>query len=353
MPRKGWRLCSRAIAFAALLLCLVPSEPGQVRAQDRVIRPQLYGAVWHDGAVFTYDSEGLLQRWEPEAQVGIPVETPGLVHSICDLRGQLFVATLNTGNEKIIRLSRRTSDGWEDVAHLDVSEAGRPVGLACNEEEPLLLTANAVNFAFSGRQVSVSGLEPRMSGDAVLFQQSETLWLGFDLGEFGGGLHSIDLASGRFSGSVTPDNREQCEGLCGPVHGILEDPADASCIIVAIGLAHFIEQGFLARMCPDGAENIRSIAVTPSRSRRETAAFTALARRGDRAFALARGVVHIRDQSGEFETFSLDLATWPFEQRFDWSNEDVVIIDGDPIQREDKYTYTWLLVARPEASDAN
>ena len=83
-----------------------------------------------------------------------------------------------------------------------------------------------------------------------------SIYVGYNLGEWGGGLRRIDLPSGSIS-FVAGDSDELCGGAinpaCHPVVGLFPDRRSGDCIIVGTGLSHMgSSHGAVYRVCgPD------------------------------------------------------------------------------------------------------
>jgi hypothetical protein len=77
--------------------------------------------------------------------------------------------------------------------------------------------------------------------------------VGFNTGEWGGGLQRVDLRTGVVSNVERRDTKELCAGplnsACDPVTGVLPDPQNKDCILAAVGLVHMLEHGRILRVC--------------------------------------------------------------------------------------------------------
>lgn len=94
------------------------------------------------------------------------------------------------------------------------------------------------------------------------------LYVGYNRGEFGGGLRRIDLATGAISFVQDPIG-DLCEGPlnanCSPVVGIVPDAQQAGCVLVGTSLAHMmLRTGEVFRVC---GTNIQSVFAEPLPSR--------------------------------------------------------------------------------------
>ncbi|MBI1407881.1 MAG: hypothetical protein GC145_17340 [Caulobacter sp.] len=93
-------------------------------------------------------------------------------------------------------------------------------------------------------------------GPSALLAQRGRLLVGFNHGEWGGGLRAIDLATGAVSRVEDRGGSDPCGGLlnaaCLPVTGAIPDPGQAGCALVSGGLAHMgLQIGRVLRVCGD------------------------------------------------------------------------------------------------------
>lgn len=105
----------------------------------------------------------------------------------------------------------------------------------------LQIRSNA-NFSFGGYSFGAS----TSNGD---------IYVGFDRGEWGGGLYKINIPSGKVE-SIESDEKDSCDGLlktaCSPVTFVHRDPTDNKCVLAATGLAHlFMTMGGYFQVCGD------------------------------------------------------------------------------------------------------
>jgi hypothetical protein len=78
--------------------------------------------------------------------------------------------------------------------------------------------------------------------------------VGFNTGEWGGGLQRVDLRTGVISDVERRDTKELCAGplnsACDPVTGVIPDPQNKNCILAAVGLVHMLfSHGRILRVC--------------------------------------------------------------------------------------------------------
>ncbi len=132
---------------------------------------------------------------------------------------------------------------------------GSPVGLFATPYGPGLLTTAMVFVPTDerwDRRRLAAMLEP---GGHVSSLTGSTLFVGYNKGEWGGGLRRLDVATGTIA-IVTETGDGICGGrlnpACDPVVGIVPDVEGSDCSLVGSSLAHLgLRRGEILRVCED------------------------------------------------------------------------------------------------------
>ena len=132
----------------------------------------------------------------------------------------------------------------------------------------------------SGVQVSTA-----ISGDG------NAAYVGFNNGEWGGGLERVDLHSGMVRHVERRDSKELCAGPlnseCDPVTGVVPDTDDGKCVFAGVGLVHLgYSESRVLRVCGDSVKPVLEIPVENTgiaKSLRTTDAIYGLVPAGDGA----------------------------------------------------------------------
>jgi hypothetical protein len=88
----------------------------------------------------------------------------------------------------------------------------------------------------------------------ALLADGRTLYLGFDNGEWGGGMQRVNLSTGAVDRVDRRETGSLCAGplnsACDPVTGVIADQSHPGCVIASVGLAHmFMQTGRILRVC--------------------------------------------------------------------------------------------------------
>ncbi|HEY1708253.1 MAG TPA: hypothetical protein VGG10_08295 [Rhizomicrobium sp.] len=144
---------------------------------------------------------------------------------------------------------------WQENAFallhsIRLADAETPLALTAIAGRPTVVSNRAVYVLsesdgwITTRLQQPLGAEFHLGFTAVAASSSaKALYAGFDLGEWGGDLKRIDLATGAID-----DVKEDAEPV-GPVNAVIPTPADPDCVIVAVGLVHMRSSGRLHKVC--------------------------------------------------------------------------------------------------------
>lgn len=168
---------------------------------------------------------------------------------LVDGRHLWALVTLNA-NESVVR------DLWDSALpdRLVYSE-GSPVALFATPNGPGVLTTTKVLLPKGDqwdRRRLAAVLEP---GAHVSALTGNSLFVGYNRGEWGGGLRRLDVSTGSISIVKEPSERI-CSGRldpeCAPLVGIIPDTKDVDCVLVGASLAHLGGRyGEVLQVCGD------------------------------------------------------------------------------------------------------
>jgi hypothetical protein len=279
------------IAADANRLISVFSDAHEFAAVSRVVFAR--GRLWllhDDGSLASLELEELKPR---------RVETGGKTLDICRSGDQLL-ALIATSTE-LWRLQRWSSSGWstvtsmapkgEALATLACTSVGLEADVVTNKR---LLQWNNANARVVTLRRPFQG--PIAIGTSII--DGDSVWVGFNAGEWGGGLTRIDRKTGEVSTIEYNRSGKLCGGplnaKCDPVTGIVSSPTKESCIVASVGLVHMLSHGRLVEVCDRDIRRVyfKSLAHQPPNGKLDdgepsnTTAFFGLARSGDTMWAL-------------------------------------------------------------------
>jgi hypothetical protein len=124
--------------------------------------------------------------------------------------------------------------------------------------------------------------------NAALSKTGESLYVGINGGEWGGGLQRVDVRTGEVTNLERRDTKDLCSGPlnseCDPVTGVIPDTRHEDCVLASVGLFHlFISHGRILRVCGDAVTVVfeKQLAGGFSEKVQVSEAFYGLAQAGD------------------------------------------------------------------------
>lgn len=240
-----------ASAAAAVGGCsnATPSAETEQREVQSIIRAVVAGdRLWllHD--------DGSLASLRPDEAKPERVRTSGRVLEICKSGGHLFA--LVGDSRKHWTLQQRSPDGWASRVSLPI-EGDSLAAIDCKRDAAgITVVTNRRLLEVDGKNVRSVTLKqelrpPLVNGTALAAE--DAVWVGFNVGEWGGGLRRI----ARSDGQVETVERNTSGNLCGgplntdcdPVNGIVTAPWNSSCVVAAVGLVHMMAHGRMVEVC--------------------------------------------------------------------------------------------------------
>ena len=151
-------------------------------------------------------------------------------------------------NESVVRDLRQP-----DVAARRIYFEGSPIALFATDAGPGVLTTTRVMLPTPNgwsRRLIAGSLDPYAQVSSLT---GDALFVGYNKGEWGGGLRRVDLSTGTVSFVREPGD-DTCEGRlnpeCAPIVGIVSDHQREECVLVGASLAHMSGRyGEVLRVC--------------------------------------------------------------------------------------------------------
>jgi hypothetical protein len=162
-------------------------------------------------------------------------------------------------------------DHFQDLTEFDRSPHDAPVALMSSAGLPTVLSGQTVRYLAKDKTwhvVQLKGtLRSAVAVTAASPQEGETIYVGFDVGEWGGGLQRIDLKTGAVADVERRDTKDLCSGplnrACDPVTGVIPDPQNKACVLASVGLVHlFQSNGRILRVCGTDVALVSEILIS-------------------------------------------------------------------------------------------
>jgi len=164
---------------------------------------------------------------------------------------------------------------FEDFSEFQLAPQDRPLALLRNAGWPAVLSVETVHYLSDDKSWSVVQLKGKLrSGVEVSVASPEeggTIYVGFDVGEWGGGLQEVDLKTGTVSNIERRHTKVACDGPlnreCDPVTGVIPDPRTKDCVLASIGLVHLgMSNGRILRVCGSRVTLVSEILMPSDKS---------------------------------------------------------------------------------------
>ena len=158
-------------------------------------------------------------------------------------------------------LTKTSDDAWQvfDLRNpngpaIPVTTDSAPIALFSTSAGPGVLASKTVLLSSDGDWKTLPLSENFFERATILSPSDNALYVGYDHGEFGGGLRRIDLNDGGIALIDDSEPDKLCSGLmntsCDPVVGIVAAPEQPDCVLAGISLWHLgMKQGRVITAC--------------------------------------------------------------------------------------------------------
>ncbi len=251
--------------FALLGSCggVTESEPATAPFEARIVK-----AAFADGRAWIIRADGNLYSFA-EGDESVSAHAFGEpVLDMCDDGSKLWVVTV--GARYTLRL--RQGAQWLSIGQIDTGDDFL-LGLGCGPGGPVLVT-NRTLVSFDNAQRRQTMLSTRIlppestpidpeAGAVmeVVHLMDEWVFVGLDMGEWGGGLRRIDRRSGVVE-TIERTDGELCSGPlntgCDRVQAIAQIPWQSGCLALALDIGHG-GSGRVTRVCGREVEQFLAV----------------------------------------------------------------------------------------------
>jgi hypothetical protein len=216
------------------------------------------GRLWLRGTMSSHnDASGALVSFGMESN-SRKVHFENGVFDVVRSNHDLWV--LRRGSEKNhITISQWHNLTFDDIAEFESSDKDDPIALLVSNGTIFVLSPHRIReFARETKTWRVTDLRGKLRGGVQVSLAApdayDSIYVGFDEGEWGGGLQQINLANGLVTDIERRDSKKICDGPlnsdCDPVTGVIRDPRNKDCVLASVGLLHLsMAHGRILRVC--------------------------------------------------------------------------------------------------------
>jgi hypothetical protein len=319
----------------------------------------IHRAVFADGRLWLLTDAGLLSTIAAgrDKRVEIALPEPALDLWLQDGRPAVITCRRDRCTDWTIR--QRIGETWAVTAKIPT--AGDQFIALSSAGAGLTLLSSRRIIEVTGKTQRATALSLRSPTDAInpkgivtsMHVAPTSILVGFNAGEWGGGLQRIDRRTGETSG-------QPCDGPlnlgCDPVNGIVAEPWKPDCVTVAIGMVHFLPHGRIVEVCGDAVTPLyvkpmadsdpATIELRQTDASYSTVAFFGLVRRGDTLWAAGIDGIYRVGADGVTQSASLPTFKQVGGLSVSFDMPDLVVLLTDINQRRSMSGSVPLLVPR-------
>lgn len=314
-------------------------------------------AVFADGQLWVLHSDGTLVSLKPNEALPKRAELGGKALEICRSDGQLI--TLVETGKGAWSVQRRSQSSWKIMASAAVENEWLQA-LACSSNgEGVSVITNRRLLEVEDERVREVRLNPELKSFGTALIADDAVWVGFNDGEWGGGLRRINRSDGTVQIIESNHSGALCGGPlnteCDPVNALVASPSKPGCVVVAIGLVHISSHGRIVEVC---GTNVRRLYFKPlgpqpavQKASEEddilnTVPFFGLARSGDTVWAVGADGIYSFTGLARPEFRSLPRFEKRGRYRVNFQMPDVILVMTDINQRNAMSGVVPIMAAR-------
>jgi hypothetical protein len=271
--------------IASLVLSARPCPVTRGAAEDPAM---ISRATFVEGRLWVRSDDGRVRSTTPDDSSLRLEHLLGPALDLCTREHKLIALTCKQDDGW--EIAERSGDDWRTLASVTQRGEERPVALSCDGKQLHLLTTRRLLTVSDAVHEVKLGTELPAGLVVSTHASGASIYVGYDAGEWGGGLRRVDTTSGRVVNVEKNESGDLCGGplnaKCDPVNAIASEPWSKGCVVAAIGLLHFGAKGRLTEICGDQVKAL----FEPQRSE----AFFGLVQTGDSLLASSpRGLYRV------------------------------------------------------------
>ena len=240
-------------ALAAVSMQACSKGPSATENAEQAAMPSVVRAVFARDRLWLLHFDGSLASLDPDGAKPEAVATTGKIVEICKSANRLTAVV--SDNRGAWTLQQRSSDRWVVIARM-ATDKDTLVAVDCVGGGKITLVTNRRLLEVQGGAVHSLRLKqelPPQFVNGTALATDDAVWVGLNVGEWGGGLRRINRSDGQVATIERNQSGELCGGplntSCDPVNGVAVSPWRPSCIVAAIGLVHMMSHGRIVEVC--------------------------------------------------------------------------------------------------------
>jgi hypothetical protein len=275
-----------ALSYGVLLLLLIlphaaSSEQNVFQEEKRdPAKTRIKRVAYHSERLWVLGQFGTLLALDLKSNALKQVKPDPLIYEMyVAVNKEMYLLGGAGWKSQKINVWQKEGERWKRISSVERGGQEALIGLTEYDGRLLLLTAWNLHLQQpdgSWRKVHLnSTLSPEYQTPFAATANG-FIYVGFNYGEFGGGLKRIVIETGRverIEKEVKKKKDEICAGPlnteCDPITGVIRDPENPSCVLVSIGLRHLgTESGRLLRVCGNNVQvlSLKSDTFAPDAS---------------------------------------------------------------------------------------
>jgi hypothetical protein len=242
----------RFLVFA--IMAVMPAHASAIEPERPGQGTFLTRAVFAEGRLWVLSDAGYLSSVTDGQDTRVAEVFPEKALDLCIRDGRPLVIT-GAKDGSAWTLRERSHEAWSIAAVIETGGDGL-LAMDCAASRVTLLTTRRL-IDLDGNRESAVALSGNLVGGLITstYGTPDQFFVGFNAGEWGGGLRRIDRRKGNITVVERNSSGELCGGPlntdCDPVNGIAAEPWNPDCIVAAVGLVHFEPHGRVVEVCGD------------------------------------------------------------------------------------------------------